>query len=211
LGITGKKGSAGVSAGKIYFINQNNFEALFEFSDISITKYVYHILNKKFSNNEQVEFYLGGDENTISQTILNRQSYQYYPLSYSNTNRNTHNMRNFALVDKTSYFIIDDISGETPDEDNENTNKSRIYLDQTYTSENSGKLKKYTKIITSATVNENLCNSCMACADVCPVSAISFDSGIAHINDTCMGCETCYNACAEHAIILETEKILEDF
>jgi hypothetical protein len=130
LGITGKKGTAGDSAGKIYFVTLNNFEALFEFSDVNITKYVYHIINKKFSNNEQVEFYVGGDENTIAQTILNRQNYQYYPLSYSNSTRNTHNMRNFALIDKTNYFIIDDVSGETPDDTGtDNINKSRIYLD----------------------------------------------------------------------------------
>ncbi|MCD6416674.1 MAG: 4Fe-4S binding protein [Planctomycetes bacterium] len=50
-------------------------------------------------------------------------------------------------------------------------------------------------------VNEEECTSCGICADVCPVEAISLDSGVAVINqDECTECLTCVDECPVGAI-----------
>lgn len=132
LGITGKTGVDGQPAGKIYFVTKDNFISIFEFSEIKTTKYVYHIINNKFTNNEQVEFYIGGNENVTSTIVLNRKNYKYYPLSYSNETRNKHNVRNFSLEDKGSYFIVKDTSSDDyPVAETTDIYKSRIYVPTT--------------------------------------------------------------------------------
>ncbi|MFO7958640.1 MAG: 4Fe-4S binding protein [Candidatus Brocadiia bacterium] len=51
------------------------------------------------------------------------------------------------------------------------------------------------------TVNEDECTSCGICADVCPVEAISLDSGVAEVDqDECTECLTCVDECPVEAI-----------
>ncbi len=53
-------------------------------------------------------------------------------------------------------------------------------------------------------VNQDKCIGCGTCAGVCPVGAISLDTGKAFINkDICISCGACASVCPVEAIDAE--------
>ncbi len=57
-------------------------------------------------------------------------------------------------------------------------------------------------------INEELCNSCSICADVCPAHAIEL-SPYPEFNDNCIVCFACVKNCPEQAIEFPAEVIME--
>lgn len=58
-------------------------------------------------------------------------------------------------------------------------------------------------------VDERRCSGCGSCMDVCPVGAITLQSGVALIDqDVCIECEACVTACPEKAILTIEEPAL---
>ena len=54
-----------------------------------------------------------------------------------------------------------------------------------------------------AVVNKDECTACGACADVCPVEAITVDD-VAEVDpDLCIDCGACVAVCPVYAITLE--------
>lgn len=51
-------------------------------------------------------------------------------------------------------------------------------------------------------VNEEDCLGCEACAEVCPLEAITIENDIAIISDKCLECGICLGACPVSAIHL---------
>jgi len=61
-----------------------------------------------------------------------------------------------------------------------------------------------TKRAIVARVHDELCTGCTVCAEVCPVSAITFEKGKAQIDaGTCIACGVCVDECPTKAITLE--------
>ncbi len=59
----------------------------------------------------------------------------------------------------------------------------------------------------AASVDRSACTSCGACAEICPVDAITLDAeGIAGAGDLCIGCGLCAHACLASAITLAQNK-----
>lgn len=55
----------------------------------------------------------------------------------------------------------------------------------------------------AAVVNSDVCVACGACADQCPVEAITVD-GVAVVNaDVCVSCGACADQCPVEAITVE--------
>ena len=51
-------------------------------------------------------------------------------------------------------------------------------------------------------VDDNACNGCGICADICPTGALFFQNNRAFIDqDLCQGCEVCLDACPQNAIL----------
>jgi Pyruvate/2-oxoacid:ferredoxin oxidoreductase delta subunit len=60
----------------------------------------------------------------------------------------------------------------------------------------------YTSYI--ATVDEDACIGCEACADICPMEAVRMDDGIARVDEArCIGCGVCAGQCDVEAITLK--------
>lgn len=55
----------------------------------------------------------------------------------------------------------------------------------------------------AATVNQDLCVGCGACAEACPCGAITVDDKAVVDADVCAGCGACADACPCGAITLE--------
>ncbi|MCG3222706.1 MAG: Coenzyme F420 hydrogenase/dehydrogenase, beta subunit C-terminal domain [Candidatus Heimdallarchaeota archaeon] len=53
--------------------------------------------------------------------------------------------------------------------------------------------------------NNRWCNYCGACYLVCPVDAISYEDGIISINDDCIFCQKCLDACSQNQKYRYTE------
>ncbi|HEX3014541.1 MAG TPA: 4Fe-4S binding protein [Methanobacterium sp.] len=51
-------------------------------------------------------------------------------------------------------------------------------------------------------VNEEACNGCRNCQDICQFNAVVLQGGKSRINEKCYGCGTCRNFCPEGAIQL---------
>ena len=52
----------------------------------------------------------------------------------------------------------------------------------------------------AAKVDQNKCNGCGTCKDICPVNAIKIENGKAVISDDCVECGACVNQCSNEAI-----------
>lgn len=53
----------------------------------------------------------------------------------------------------------------------------------------------------SAVVDQNTCNGCKACVDVCPVEAITMQNEKAIVDaEKCTDCEACVSECPVEAI-----------
>jgi len=58
--------------------------------------------------------------------------------------------------------------------------------------------------IVAAVVNEELCNGCGACAEICPAEAVQIVDGKARVDaDSCIECGVCEMDCPEDAISME--------
>jgi len=56
----------------------------------------------------------------------------------------------------------------------------------------------------AAVVNEELCNGCGACAEICPAEAVQIVDGKARVDpDSCIECGVCEMDCPEDAISME--------
>jgi len=73
--------------------------------------------------------------------------------------------------------------------------------------------KKFGTSATIATTNylpkvhEDLCTSCQACVDICPMDALSFVDGVLTLDeDMCLGCGVCVRNCAFNALSLVQKK-----
>jgi ferredoxin len=52
----------------------------------------------------------------------------------------------------------------------------------------------------AAKIDENKCNGCGTCKDICPVSAIKIENEKAVISEDCVECGACVNQCPNEAI-----------
>jgi len=49
-------------------------------------------------------------------------------------------------------------------------------------------------------IDQDRCDGCGVCRDVCPVTAITIVNGKATVSDACVDCETCISLCSREAI-----------
>ena len=54
----------------------------------------------------------------------------------------------------------------------------------------------------AATIDEEKCTACGACAEICPVDAITVEDKAVVDADTCIDCGTCVDECPVEAISL---------
>jgi Fe-S-cluster-containing hydrogenase component 2 len=58
------------------------------------------------------------------------------------------------------------------------------------------------KITMAVTIDDEKCTACGACAEVCPVDAITVEDTAVVDADTCIDCGTCVDECPVDAIEL---------
>jgi heterodisulfide reductase subunit A-like polyferredoxin len=63
---------------------------------------------------------------------------------------------------------------------------------------------KFMNAIFESIIDRDLCISCNACVDRCPVDAISMEEDFAVVDrNKCLGCGLCHRTCPEEAITLQ--------
>lgn len=56
----------------------------------------------------------------------------------------------------------------------------------------------------TAKIDTDACTGCGACAEICPMEAITIENGVAVVDeDTCEGCAACVKECPNNAISME--------
>ena len=63
-------------------------------------------------------------------------------------------------------------------------------------------MSRYLRGVTTLKLDEDLCNGCGMCGEVCPHAVLAVENGIAHIveRDACMECGACARNCRVEAI-----------
>jgi electron transfer flavoprotein alpha subunit len=60
--------------------------------------------------------------------------------------------------------------------------------------------------VSNIVIDNNKCNGCLACIDICPFGAIDNKDGEININAGCKMCKLCLKACPQNAILLIEEE-----